>query len=131
MTPAPTTAHITIEQDNADPTLVILHFYGDWSWHECRDVMQTALYMQEMTEIPFGYIYDLSESRLASRALMEHMKKLLQLVISPAPRGIVIVDKGTKLQMMVDLLARLYPQKMPDTLYFAENLSRARTLIAR
>ena len=60
---------------------------------------------------------------------MDNVKKLIELVISPAPEKIVIVDKGTKLHLMVDMLERLFPQTMPDNIQFADSVVRAQSII--
>lgn len=129
MNPVNTTANVDIERDKVNEHLIILHFKNMWTWHECRDAMQVAMYMQETSDRPFSYIYDLTESKLASRTLMENVKKLIELVLSPAPEKIVIVDKGMKLQLMVDMLERLFPQKLKENIVFADSLKQAKAVI--
>jgi hypothetical protein len=129
MNPVKTTDNIEIGWYGDKQRIILCRFKNMWTWHECRDAMQVAIYMQDTVEYPVSYIYDLTESKLTSRALMDNVKKLIELVFSPAPEKVVIVDKGTKLHLMVDMLERLFPQSMPDNIQFAESLTRAETII--
>jgi hypothetical protein len=129
MNPVKTTENIEIGWYGSKQQIILCRFKNMWSWHECRDAMQVAMYMQDTVEHSVSYVYDLTESKLASRALMDNVKKLIELVFSPAPTKIIIVDKGTRVNMMVDMLERLFPQSMPDNIEFTDSLARAENLI--
>lgn len=123
------THHIEVAWDDAKQRIIVCRFKEQWSWHECRDALQTVTYMHDSVEHEVSYIYDLTESRLTARAAMENVKKLIEVHISPTPRKIIIVDRSIQLRLLVDTLERLFPDQMPDNVEFADSLQRARAML--
>ncbi len=99
-----------------------------WTWHDCRDALQTAAYMRDEHKAAVNYVYDLSASRLPPRLFQEQVKKLLLVDLHPRPVKLILVGQITGLEVLVETMRRLYTKEMHPTIEIVESVARARTL---
>jgi uncharacterized membrane protein len=97
--------NIDIRWDTKNPETLICEFHGNWTWHECREAMQTMTYYQENTPFSADYVFDLSESSLSPRTCLTQLKKLLNMDMQPPPGQIVVVDQFHRSRMMETMLS--------------------------
>ena len=115
--------NVDIHWDYQNRELLVCEFHGDWTWHDCREAMQVMSYMQDGLNFAVDYVFDLTDSTLASRACLERMKKLLNTQMEPAPRHIIIVDQYTRSRMMETMLSTVVHAL---GIQFVETLPQAR-----
>ena len=110
---------------------ILCSFTNEWTWHECAEALQMALYMQESHPEPLTYIYDLTESRLSPRQSMTNLQKLLNLEIVPRPYQIIIVEKGVRMQMLIGFIGQAFPYDEHKNLQFVDSLLKVSALLPR
>lgn len=123
------TIHVSWD-DNNRRNAIVLTFCDKWSWHDCKDAMQTAMYLRESVEHNVSFIYDITHNRLTARETLDHIHKLMNLALYPAPASVVIVEKGQHIQMLMDTLDTLFVKAEQQNVQFADNLARARAITA-
>jgi hypothetical protein len=108
--------------------LCLFVFGGVWTWHDCRDGLQTAAYMRDEHKAAVNYVYDFTSSRLPPRLFQDQVKKLLLVDLHPRPVKIILVGQEVVLQVLVETMRRLYSREMHPRIEVVENVARARTL---
>jgi len=96
--------NIEVHWDRQRAETLVCEFHGKWTWHECREAMQTMTYLQESTPFSADYVFDFSQSTLAPRACLNQLKDLLNMRMDPPPRQVVIVDQFHRSRMMETML---------------------------
>jgi hypothetical protein len=108
--------------------LCLFVFGGVWTWHDCRDGLQTAAYMRDEHKAAVNYVYDFTSSRLPPRLFQDQVKKLLLVDLHPRPVKIILVGQEVVLQVLVETMRRLYTREMHPRIEIVENVARARVL---
>lgn len=136
MFPKPRTAPLVLPASNGPlhvewderHKLCLFTFGGVWTWHDCRDALQTASFLRDEYRGSVTYVYDLTASRLPPRLFQDQVKRLLLLDLSPRPGKIMLVDQGQTLPLLLETMRRMYPREMPAVVRIVESIARARTL---
>lgn len=118
---------LTVEWDERH-RLCLFTFGGVWTWHDCRDGLQTAAYMRDEHKISVNYVYDFTASRLPPRLFQDQVKKLLLVDLHPRPVKLILVGQEVALQVLLETMRRLYTREMHPRIEIVENVARARTL---
>lgn len=109
--------------------LCLFTFGGVWTWHDCRDGLQTAAFMRDDHKGgAVNYVYDFTSSRLPPRLFQDQVKKLLLVDLHPRPMKIILVGQEVALQVLLETMRRLYTREMHPRIEIVENVARARTL---
>lgn len=118
---------LTVEWDERH-RLCLFVFGGVWTWHDCRDGLQTAAYMRDEHKMSVNYVYDFTSSRLPPRLFQDQVKKLLLVDLHPRPVKLILVGQEVALQVLLETMRRLYTREMHPRIEIVENVARARTL---
>jgi hypothetical protein len=118
---------LTVEWDERH-RLCLFIFGGVWTWHDCRDGLQTAAYMRDEHKAAVNYVYDFTSSRLPPRLFQDQVKKLLLVDLHPRPVKIILVGQEVALQVLLETMRRLYTRELHPRIEIVENVARARTL---
>ena len=118
---------LTVEWDERH-RLCLFVFGGVWTWHDCRDGLQTAAYLRDEHKGAVNYVYDFTASRLPPRIFQDQVKKLLLVDLHPRPLKLILVDQGLGLEVLLETMRRLYQREMHPYIITVENIARARSV---
>lgn len=118
--------NIEVRWDTQNPETLLCEFHGNWTWHECREAMQTMCYLQESTPFSADYVFDLTDSTLSPRTCLNQLKKLLNMDMEPPPRHIVIVDQFHRSRLMETMLISV---SHALGIQFVDSLKQARRVL--
>jgi hypothetical protein len=122
---------VNAKWDDNNHYIIIFEFEGDWTWHECREAMQYAEFLTADAEKTVSYIYDLTHNRLPQRAYLGIMQKLFTAeFLTIPPKKIVIIEKGYFVETLKTLLEAALAVSDFSTVFFTDNLARARAIIS-
>lgn len=116
---------IEICWENDIKTGLGFHFRGDWDWRDCREALQTASFLHDDVEHDVSYFFDLTENRVATRVCINHLQKLVNTSIYPAPKRIIVIGTGFRFQMLLDVFEKLLPKNPFHDIEFAESIGEA------
>lgn len=114
--------------DDSAARILVFVFEGDWTWHECRDAMQTAEFLAEDMDSPISHVYDLSNSRLPQRAYVTILQKILTTRFSHVIKRTVIIERAHFIDTLRNMLAFAIMEQDMHTVHFADNIMRARVI---
>lgn len=113
--------------NNTLKKIILFSFEGDWTWFDCRESLQEAQSIRDDLTSPVYYIYDFSQNRTPQRAYLANLQKLLGLELVNPPEKIIIVERGTYVQLLKDTLERTRRLSL-ENVAFADSLARARVI---
>jgi|GEM_PF-2985840 len=118
---------IDIEWDTQFNTAIVMRFNGEWTWHACKEALQTLLYMRESRDVRVAYILDLHESTLVPRSAHTLLTRLLKSLLKEQPSRVVIIDKLHRLATLQAML----PFAETDGIDYAQTIEEARLYLKR
>ena len=120
---------VNVQWDDDTKQAIVLTFDDRWTWHECKEALQTAVYLRESVDYNISIIYDITPNKLPPRTTVENIQKLTNLTLYPVPEHIIIVEKGHRIEMMMDSFNMLFANAQRYNIAFASSLPRARALV--